>query len=503
MSLQTRRTVLVVDDEVNLRKVLSATLKREGFDILTAGDGEEALEVLAKHAVDLVLTDLRMPRMDGMKLLEHVLDRHAGIPVVILTAHGTVDVAVEAMKLGAFDFLSKPFDQDELKLVLHKASATAQLSTAEPEAGQGHGSRFGLVGHSPKLGAVFKMIEKVAGAPTTVLITGESGTGKELVASAIHHASPRKDKPFIRINCAAIPRDLIESELFGYERGAFTGAVQSKPGRFELADGGSLFLDEIGEIPMEMQVKLLRVLQESEFERVGGVTTTRIDVRLIAATNRDLRAEIGAGKFREDLFHRLNVVPIELPPLRARTEDIPLLVEHFRHKYNKRLGKKIPVDRIGEGAMACLAAYTWPGNIRELENVMERAVLFADGGEITQEELPDQIRRCIADPAEALPSDPGTRADARVVSQVERSAAGSPVAPIGPLKEIIRQHTETLEKDLITRALEETGGNVTQAARKLAISRKSLQNKMKELKLRDGMADDEHESGPPGPAASE
>jgi nitrogen regulation protein NR(I) len=486
VSLGTRRTVLVVDDEVNLRKVLSATLKREGFETLTASHGDEALEILTKHTVDLVLTDLRMPGMDGLTLLKHVLDRHSGIPVVILTAHGTVDVAVEAMKLGAFDFLSKPFDQDELKLVLHKASATAQLSKAEPEPGQG--SRFGLVGQSAKLGAVFKMIEKVAGAPSTVLITGESGTGKELVAAAIHRASARKDKPFIRINCAAIPRDLIESELFGYERGAFTGAVQSKPGRFELADGGSLFLDEIGEIPLEMQVKLLRVLQESELERVGGVTTTRIDVRLIAATNRDLRAEITAGKFREDLFHRINVVPIELPPLRARTDDIPLLVEHFRHKYNKRLAKSPPVERLTEGAMTCLAAYSWPGNIRELENVMERAILFADGGEITPEELPDQVRRTPAD-ADAPLSD-SQRPDARSASSVERAS----VAPIGPLKEIIRQHTETLEKDLITRALEETGGNVTQAARKLAISRKSLQNKMKELKLREGLSDDDHEA---------
>jgi len=478
-----RKTVLVVDDEVSLRKVLSATLKREGFEVVTASDGLEAIEILSKHAIDLVLTDLRMPRLDGMGLLRVMLDKHSGIPVVVLTAHGTVDIAVEAMKLGAFDFLSKPFDQDELKLILHKAAATAQLSTAEIEPG-GLG-RYGLIGQSAKLASVFKMIEKVAAAPSTVLITGESGTGKELVASAIHQQSPRKDKPFIRINCAAIPRDLIESELFGYERGAFTGAVSAKPGRFELADQGSLFLDEIGEIPLEMQVKLLRALQESEFERVGGVTTTRVDVRLIAATNRDLRNEITQGKFREDLFHRLNVVPIELPPLRARIEDIPALVEHFRHKYNKRLSKVPPVERVSEATMSCLGLYSWPGNIRELENVMERAVLFADNGEVTPEELPDQVRKVLG--GEASDAAGGTKSD---------TPRGG-FAPIGPLKEIVRQHTETLEKDLITRALEETGGNVTQAARRLSISRKSLQNKMKELKLREGMSDDDNDSNPP------
>jgi two-component system, NtrC family, response regulator AtoC len=476
MSLETRRTVLVADDEVNLRKVLSAQLKKQGYEVLTASDGQEALDLLARQSVDVVLTDLRMPRVDGLALLRQILLEHVGIPVIILTAHGTVDAAVEAMKLGAFDFLTKPFDKDELQLVIQKAAATAALNTAEPEAGAG--SRYGLIGNSPKLQAVFRMIEKVAAAPTTVLITGESGTGKELVASAIHKSSPRKDKPFIRINCAAIPHTLIESELFGHEKGAFTGAAERKPGRFELADGGTLFLDEIGEIPLEMQVKLLRALQESEFERVGGVATIHVDVRLVAATNRDLKAEIAAGKFRDDLFHRLNVVPIELPPLRDRVEDIPLLVEHFRQKYNKKLAKSPQVEKVTESTMACLMAYVWPGNIRELENVMERAMLFADSGMVTPDELPDQIRK----PAE---------------TSGERTQTAQRPTPIGPLKEIVRQHTESLEKDLITRALEETGGNVTQAARKLAISRKSLQNKMKELKLREPAEDDSIDSNPP------
>jgi DNA-binding NtrC family response regulator len=479
MPLRSTRTVLIADDEVNLRKVLSAMLRREGFEVLTANDGENALELLRRTRVDLVLTDLKMPRLDGLALLRQVLREFTGIPVIVLTAHGTIDNAVEAMKLGAFDFLTKPFDQDELKVVIRKAAATADLTAAEPvaESGEG-GAKYGLIGSGTRLQQVLKTIEKVAITPSTVLITGESGTGKELVASMIHGMSPRRDKPFIRINCAAIPRDLIEAELFGFERGAFTGAVSSKPGRFELAHEGTLFLDEIGEVPLEMQVKLLRALQESEFERVGGVTTTRVDVRLITATNRDLRAEIAAGRFREDLFYRLNVVPIELPPLRDRADDIPELVDHFRQKYIKRLGKR--VERVTDGAMSCLLHYAWPGNIRELENVIERAVVFAEGGLITAEELPDQIRKA---PPGAAPESQESQ-DLHEGQEAERTHE-APLTPIGPLKEIVRQHTESLEKDLITRALEETGGNVTQAARRLAISRKSLQNKMKELRLRE------------------
>ncbi|MCB9645633.1 MAG: sigma-54-dependent Fis family transcriptional regulator [Deltaproteobacteria bacterium] len=467
MAASSRQTILVVDDEANLRKVLAATLRREGFEVLTAQDGVEGLALLAKHPIDVLLTDLRMPQMDGMALLAQAQAEYPEVPVVMLTAHGTVDTAVTAMKLGAFDYLTKPFDSDELRLVIRKAAASAEISAREAsEAGPG---RFGIIGVSAVLQEVFKTIEKVAPSPSTVLVTGESGTGKELVARALHAESPRRDKPFIRINCAAIPRELIESELFGYEKGAFTGAVSAKPGRFELADEGTLFLDEIGEIPLEMQVKLLRALQESEFERVGGVTTTKVDVRLVAATNQDLAAEVKAGRFREDLFYRLNVVPIVLPPLRERREDIPLLVEHFRTKYNDRLGKK--VERVDADAIRLLCAYAWPGNIRELENVMERAVLFAEEAEVTPDELPEQIRGKDSEPP--TPSTPPTTMDLM------------PAGPVGPLKEIVRLHTETVEKDLIRRALEETGGNVTKAARRLEISRKSLQNKMKELGLRD------------------
>jgi transcriptional regulator with PAS, ATPase and Fis domain len=303
-----------------------------------------------------------------------------------------------------------------------------------------------------------------------VLITGESGTGKELVASALHGASSRRDKPFIKINCAAIPHNLIESELFGYERGAFTGAVTSKPGRFELADGGTLFLDEIGEIPVEMQVKLLRALQEGEFERVGGIKTTRVDVRLIAATNRDLQAEIEAGRFRKDLYYRLAVVPIVLPPLRERRGDIPMLAAHFVEKYNRKLNKKI--EGIADDALALLQGYNWPGNIRELENLIERVLLFADGPSITARDLPEPIRQ-------GSPSAP-----ALSVAPLEASTSE------GGLKDIVRMKAAELEKDLITKALEETGGNVTRAAKLLQISRKSLQTKMKEFGLRDTTAQD-------------
>jgi transcriptional regulator with GAF, ATPase, and Fis domain len=320
------------------------------------------------------------------------------------------------------------------------------------------------VGKGQRMIELQQIIAKVADAPSTVLIQGESGTGKELVATALHEKSSRRERPFIKINCAAIPRELVEAELFGFEKGAFTGAVQSKPGRFELADGGTLFLDEIGEIPIEMQVKLLRAIQESEFERVGGVKTTRVQVRLIAATSRDLTREISAGRFREDLFYRLNVVPLQLPPLRERREDIPLLVEHFRQKYNARLKKS--VERIEDDALAALSGYSWPGNIRELENVLERTILFAERPVIRAADLPPSLRAAPPLAEDAAPSAPGV-----------------PTAP-GPLKEIVKEQVQAIERDLIVRGLEVTNGNVTRTAKLLKISRKSLQMKMKEFGLR-------------------
>ncbi len=471
--LHGKKQVLVVDDEPNLRRVLGAMLNRDGHDVHAAENGEQALALLREHHVDLVITDLRMPKLDGMGLLREVSRLDPGLPVLMLTAHGTVDNAVEALKLGAFDYLTKPFDQAEVRAVVQKALRTRDLSASDASvegagdasAPRGAGSRYGIIGESEAIVAVYSVLDRVADTPTTVLVTGESGTGKELVARALHQNSSRRDKPFIKVNCAAIPKDLMESELFGYERGAFTGAVTSKPGRFELASGGTLFLDEVGEIPVEMQVKLLRVLQESEFERVGGVKTLQVDVRLVAATNRDLRREIGAGSFRDDLFYRLNVVPITLPPLREREADIRLLAEFFLQKFNQRLKKQ--VLGIEAEAVERLCAYGWPGNIRELENVMERAVLFADGPRLRERDLSPEVRggQRAASPSTAPP------------------AEGAP--PGEGLKGMVKAATTRLERELIIRALDQTSGNVTHAARLLKISRKGLQLKMKELGLRE------------------
>jgi two-component system response regulator AtoC len=460
--------VLIVDDELNIRRVLAAMLAREGYEVTAAADGEQALAVLQKTPVHVVVTDLIMPRLGGMELLGRVAAEFPDVPVIVITAHGTVDSAVQALKAGAFDYITKPFEQEELKKVIAKATRAHEIERQNVHGPTKAGEKAPLIGHSSAMRQIFEIVAKVAESPSTILITGESGTGKELIARELHQGSSRRDKPLIKVNCAAIPKDLVESELFGYEKGAFTGAVGSKPGRFELADGGTLFLDEIGEIPVEMQVKLLRALQESEFERVGGIKTLHVDVRLIAATNRDLQALIADGRFREDLFYRLAVVPISLPPLRDRREDIPLLVHHFIGKYDQRLGKR--VERVDEEAMQMLLAYSWPGNIRELENLMERSVLFADGPVILGSSLPDALRE---------------RSSGATVPIAAVGPLGAIAAPSGAsMKEIVRHAQAELEKELISRALEETGGNVTRAAKRLQISRKSLQVKMKELGLR-------------------
>jgi len=489
--LPEKKQVLIVDDEPNLRKILAAQLSRDGYDVLLAEDGEQGLALLREHHIDLVVTDLRMPKIDGMTLLREALAEQPELPIVMITAHGTVDTAVEALKLGAFDYLTKPFDKDEVRQIVGKALKTRELAGEEPSAARlpantdadstaeikdTEGSRFGIIGASSGLSELYAVLERVADSPTTVLITGESGTGKELVARALHDHSARRGKPFIKVNCAAIPKELIESELFGYERGAFTGAVSSKPGRFELANGGTLFLDEIGEIPVEMQVKLLRALQESEFERVGGIKTMRVDVRLVAATNRGLKKLISQGAFREDLFYRLNVVPIRLPALRERASDTPLLVEHFLKKFNERLKKN--VIGIEPEALDLLNAYTWPGNIRELENVMERAVLFCDGQKLRVEDLPSELRGPSGMSGSIAPA---TSADANV------DLGNLPAE--GGLKEHVKVAMSRLERDLVSRALKQTNNNVTHAARLLKISRKGLQLKMKELGLREGTGD--------------
>jgi len=455
------KQVLVADDEDNLRRVLKAQLQHDGYEVHCVADGEAVLQAMAEHHIDVLITDLRMPKLDGMQVLKSVSERFPNVPVIMITAHGTVDTAVEALKLGAFDYVTKPFDQAEFRTVVGKASRTRELSQKHVSGDPNQRGRYRIIGQSEPMHGVYDVIEKVADTPSTVLITGESGTGKELIARALHENSSRKDKPFVSVNCAAIPPDLLESELFGYERGAFTGAVTSKPGRFELADGGTLFLDEIGEIPVSMQVKLLRALQEQQFERVGGIKTISVDSRLVAATNRDLKASIADGGFREDLYYRLNVVHVHLPPLRDRPSDIPLLLEHFVQKFNTKLNRA--TTGFEDAAMKRLLCYGWPGNIRELENVVERCMIFAEDGEVGSQHLPAEVRE----------SEPGL------------------VAGIGPtpgetgLKEAVREATLKLEREFIGRALEQTGGNVTHTARLLKISRKSLQNKMKELGLRN------------------
>ena len=478
--------ILVADDEPNLRRVLTAILRREGYDVLQAANGSEAIDLLAEP-VDVVITDLKMPRVDGMEVLRHASQQLPNVPVIMITAFGTVDNAVAAVKAGAFDYLEKPFEQEQIRQIVNKAVAQSALSRKEarPQVAADDTAvkqRFGLIGDSPEMHAIFGVIEKVADTPSTVLITGESGTGKELVAKALHEHSSRASGPFIKINCAAIPKTLMESELFGYEKGAFTGATTAKPGRFELADGGTLFLDEIGEIPVEMQVKLLRAIQESEFERVGGIKTIKVDVRLITATNRDLERETREGNFREDLYYRLNVVPLNIPPLRSRSDDVPLLVEHIITKFNERLKKN--VRGISDEAMRLLQGHGWPGNIRELENVLERTILFATGDRIDEADLPAELRG-EADLRARTPTGEFTAAAAAAAAAAMGVGVTTEPGGSGSLKEMVRAETSRVEKELIARALDETGGNVTQAAKLLKISRKSLQMKMKEFGLRD------------------
>ncbi|MFH2007438.1 MAG: sigma-54 dependent transcriptional regulator [bacterium] len=482
--------VLIADDEQNIRRVLEAILKRAGFHPTAVADGESALQALRAEPFAALITDLKMPKMDGMELLRRVRNEFEDMPVVMITAHGSVNSAVEAVKLGAFDYIEKPFEDRAIREVIRKAvthwEKAAEHAKLAVESEQG---RFGLIGTGPAMQEIFALIDRVADTPSTVLITGESGTGKELVAKALYQESSRRDQPFIKINCAAIPETLIESELFGHEKGAFTGAVSSKPGRFELADGGTLLLDEVGEIPGPMQVKLLRALQESEFERVGGIRTMKVDVRLIAATNADLGRETEEGRFREDLYYRLNVVPIRIPPLRERQEDIPLLVKHFLTQFNEKLGKR--VESIDPAAIRRLNDHNWPGNIRELENLMERTLLFCDHPQIRLEDLPEDLARSpgpsspVVEPAASAAAVPASASENPGPPAGEAEGAGSqPVG--GSLKQAVKAETVRVEREMIVRALDETGGNVTRAAKLLQISRKSLQIKMKELGLRRG-----------------
>lgn len=380
--------ILVIDDDESLRRVLEYTLQEEGYEVFTAASGEEGLELFEERQPALVITDMKMPGLNGFQVLKEVKERSAEALVIIVTAFGEVDAAVKAMKLGAYDFITKPLSRDELKLTVKKALQLLGLSEENRQLREklaGRDDLKNLVGMSPKMERLFASVRKVADTEATVLITGESGTGKELVARAIHTLSSRKSAPFIAINCAAIPRDLLESELFGHTKGAFTGAVKDRVGKFQLADRGTLFLDEVGDLPVELQPKLLRALQERIVEPLGGGKAQKIDVRVVAATNQDLEGAIADGSFREDLYYRLSVIPIHLPPLRERKEDIPLLVRHFTNKFGHAN------VTFTKGTLDALAMYSWPGNVRELENAIERLLIMRRGDEIGQDDLPGKI----------------------------------------------------------------------------------------------------------------
>ncbi|MEJ5366798.1 MAG: sigma-54 dependent transcriptional regulator [Bryobacteraceae bacterium] len=449
-----RPRVLIVEDEEKLRRVLSLHLESQGFEPLAAATAEEALR-LAPQA-QLVLTDLRLPGMNGLELLEALQRLNARLPVIVMTAFSSVETAVEAMKKGAADFLPKPFSLDHLNTVVRKALEVQQLREENTRLREELGQRYrieNIIGTGPKMQEILAAVMRVAPTRTTVLLCGESGVGKDLIARAIHHHSPRAAHPFVKINCTTIPENLMESELFGYEKGAFTGATVSRPGKFEQADKGTVFLDEIGDVPPSVQVKLLRVLQDREFERLGSNRTRQIDVRVIAATNVDLRRALEEGNFREDLYYRLNVFPITIPPLRERREDIPLLAERFLRRFAAESGSQ--VREISPEAMRKLVEYDWPGNVRELENVIERSLLYADGTVL----LPEHIR---------LDHAP------------RRGNNGAAVAAAnGFLPEGLT--LDQYEQQLIREALRRAGGNKSQAARLLGLSRNALRYRLSQM----------------------
>ena len=448
-------TVLIVDDEKNYPPILSAVLEEEGFEALTAYSGEEALSVLKNSDVDLVLTDMKMPSIDGIALLERIKEKDPGLPVIMMTAHGTVEKAVEAMQKGAYNYILKPFDNERLVIYVNKAIQMYRVIKENRRLRETVESQYSfgnIIGKSAKMQNIFDLIYKVAPATASILIEGESGTGKDLVAKSIHYNSPRHDHPFIAVNCSALAESLLESELFGHEKGAFTGAVTTKKGRFELADGGTLFLDEIGELSPSLQVKLLRVLQDKIFERVGGLRQVRVNFRLITATNKRLREEVQKGRFREDLYYRLNVVYIDLPPLRKRTEDLRLLVDHFIGKYATERRMGVPVKGIEREVEQIFYQYEWPGNVRELENTIERAMVLCSDDTIRVSDLPRYFRK---------------------------NLMGEPQLENIPMDAKLFETLADIEKSMLLRALANCNNVQSEAAHLLGIGRSGFNKKLK------------------------
>jgi two-component system NtrC family response regulator len=466
-----RKTILVVDDDDSLRRVMEYTLRDEGYDVVTAATGPEGLEAFRHHPVDLVLSDVRMPEMDGLDLLARIRAMQPDLPVVLLTAHGTISSAVEAMKLGAFDYLTKPFDRERLKTTVSKGLQMAALASENRQLRQVVAERFSfasMIAGSRAMRAVTDTAARVAQTDTTVLLEGESGTGKELLAKAIHFHSNRARGPFVTINCGAIPEQLLESELFGHRRGSFTGAVADKKGKFEAADRGTIFLDEIGELPLMLQVKILRVLQEREIDKIGDTRPIKVDARVIAATNRDLEKMIADGAFRDDLYYRLAVVSIRVPPLRERADDIPLLVDYFLDKHVERLNK--PRPDVDKGVYAAFNRHSWPGNIRELENVIERALVLDRDGRLDLDDVPPRLR-----------------ATAQLVGTLRMELPDEGVS------------LEDVEKNLLVAALQKHNWNQTRAAAYLRITRSTLMYRMQKFGIeRPGSVEpDSDDSGLP------
>jgi len=453
-----QKKILIIDDEESMRHMLSLILKKEGYQVYAAAGGREALDLLSSHSFDFILSDIIMPEMDGLELLQALKDRKVEATIIMMSAYGTINTAVEAMKRGAYDYISKPFRPDEVLMALRKAEERESLRQENIRLRQEvlREYSFGnIIGKSPRMLQIFALIKKVSDYKTSVLLVGESGTGKEMVARCLHYNSARSKGAFIAVNCGAIPETLLESELFGHEKGAFTDAKKEKRGSFEMAHEGTLFLDEVGELSPSAQVKLLRALQEGEIKRLGSERSISVDVRIIAATVKDLSKEVAAGKFREDLFYRLNVLQINLPPLRERKEDIPLLIEHFIQKYNAR--HKLSIEGISEEALASLLDYSWPGNVRELENIIERAMILSQGRRIMAENLPAEIK---------------SPEQNRIKKLMEEEIS-------------IKKATRLLEEELIRKALQKTGGNRTQAAKILEISHPALLSKIKEYGIED------------------